>query len=106
MSARQVLSVATMGGARVLGQQDDLGSLEVGKLADIALWRIDGVSGIDIADPVCTLIFGTRSPLELLLVGGRPVVENEQLVHADIADLATRSGAASATLATRAGLSR
>jgi cytosine/adenosine deaminase-related metal-dependent hydrolase len=106
MSARQVLSVATMGGARVLGRHDDLGSLEVGKLADIALWRIDGVSGIDIADPVCTLIFGTRSPLELLLVGGRPVVENEQLVHADIADLATRSGAASATLATRAGLSR
>ncbi len=106
MSARRVLSMATMGGARVLGRQDDLGSLEVGKLADIALWRVDGVSGIDIADPVCTLVFGTRSPLELLLVGGQPVVENGQLVRADIADLARRSGAASATLAARAGLSR
>src|SRR4029078_3403357 len=64
MSARQVLAMATIGGARVLGGQTDLGSLEVGKLADIALWRVDGVSGIDITDPVCTLVFGTRSPLE------------------------------------------
>ena len=83
MSARQVLRMATMGGARVLGRQDDLGSLEVGKLADIALWRVDGMPGADIADPVCTLVFGTRSPLELLLVGGGPIVEHEQLVHAD-----------------------
>jgi cytosine/adenosine deaminase-related metal-dependent hydrolase len=103
MSARQVLSMATMGGARVLGRQDDLGSLEVGKLADIALWRVDGVSGVDITDPVCALVFGTRSPLELLLVGGVPIVEQEQLVRADIGDLAARSGAASATLAKRAG---
>jgi len=103
MSARQVLAMATMGGARVLGRQQDLGSLEVGKLADIALWRVDGVSGVDITDPVCALVFGTRSPLELLLVGGVPIVEHEQLVRADIGDLAARSGAASATLAKRAG---
>jgi len=106
MSARQVLSMATMGGARVLGRQQDLGSLEVGKLADIALWRVDGVSGVDIADPVCALVFGTRSQLELLLVGGVPIVEQEQLVRADIGDLAARSGAASAALAKRAGLTR
>jgi hypothetical protein len=61
------------------------------------------VSGIDITDPVCTLVFGTRSPLELLLVGGAPIVEHEQLVHADITDLARRSGAASAALRARAG---
>jgi len=103
MSARQVLSMATIGGARVLGRQDDLGSLEVGKLADVALWRVDTVAGADIADPVCTLVFGTRSPLELLLVGGSPVVQHGRLVRADIDELARRSAAASATLARRAG---
>jgi cytosine/adenosine deaminase-related metal-dependent hydrolase len=103
MSARQVLRMATMGGARVLGRQDHLGSLEVGKLADIALWRTDGISGADIADPLCTLVFGTRSRLELLLVNGEPVVENEHLVRADEAELARNSAAASATLAKRAG---
>ena len=76
MSARQVLSMATIGGAAVLGRQNDLGSLEVGKLADIALWRVDTIAGADIADPVATLVFGTRSPLELVLVGGSPVVES------------------------------
>jgi hypothetical protein len=77
--------------------------LEAGKLADLALWRIDDISGADIADPLCTLVFGTRSPLELLLVNGAPVVENEHLVRADETELARNSAAASATLAKRAG---
>ena len=102
MSARQVLAMATMGSARVLGRQNDLGSLEVGKLADVALWRVDGIPGADIADPICALVFGSRSPLELLLVGGEPIVRAEQLVNADATQLAARSAAASATLAERA----
>ena len=103
MSARQVLSMATIGGAAVLGRQHDLGSLEVGKLADVALWRVDTIAGADIADPVATLVFGTRSPLELLLVGGRPVVESGLLVNADADHLARASSAAARTLARRAG---
>ena len=43
LTARQSLQLATIGGARCLGRQDrELGSLEVGKLADLALWRVDG----------------------------------------------------------------
>lgn len=103
MSARQVLSMATMGGAAVLGRQAELGSLEVGKLADVALWRIDTIAGADIADPVAALVFGTRSPLELLLVGGRPIVQSGQLVNADAEALGRASAAAAATLARRAG---
>ncbi len=83
MSAREVLKLATTGGARVLGRDGDLGSLEVGKLADVALWRVDGLPGADINDPVCTLVFGSRSQLELLLVGGRPIVEFDHLLTAD-----------------------
>ena len=103
MSARQVLSMATMGGATVLGRQQDLGSLEVGKLADIALWRVDTIAGADIEDPVATLVFGTRSPLELLLVGGAPIVESGLLVNADADTLGRASAAAARKLARRAG---
>ncbi len=103
MSAREVLSMATIGGAAVLGRQNDLGSLEVGKLADIALWRVDTIAGADIADPVATLVFGTRSPLELLLVGGSPVVESGLLANADAETLGRASGAAARALARRAG---
>ena len=60
--------MATMGGARVLGRADEIGSLEVGKLADLAVWRLDTLAHIDIADPVAALVLGAPPPLELLLV--------------------------------------
>ena len=41
LTVRDAVDLATMGGARVLGRQDEIGSLEVGKLADVAVWRLD-----------------------------------------------------------------
>jgi cytosine/adenosine deaminase-related metal-dependent hydrolase len=79
LTARQALEIATLGGARNLGRQEELGSLEVGKLADIALWRT-GAFASAVADPVCALVFGTRQPpLARLLVGGETVVEDDEL---------------------------
>ena len=75
MSAREALELATRGGAAVLGRADEIGSLEVGKLADVALWRMDTPTHADIEDPVSALVLGTPPPLELLLVDGRVVVE-------------------------------
>ena len=104
LTVRDGLEMATMGGARVLGRQDDVGSLEPGKLADIALWRLDTLAHVDIADPVAALVLGSPPPLELLLVHGRPVVENDRLVTLDEADLAREAARASDTLLTRAGV--
>ncbi len=42
LTARQALEIGTLGGARCLGRQDEIGTLEPGKLADIAVWRVDG----------------------------------------------------------------
>ena len=75
LTVRDALDMATMGGAQVLGRADEIGSLEVGKLADIAVWRLDTLAHIDIVDPIAALVLGAPPPLELLLVGGRPVVE-------------------------------
>ena len=83
MDAREALRLGTMGGARCLGRQDDLGSLEVGKLADLVLWRLDGLGHDGIDDKVAALVFGPPAPVELALVGGRPVVERGELVNAD-----------------------
>ena len=92
-----------MGGARVLGRQDEIGSLEVGKLADLAVWRLDTLAHIDVADPVAALVLGAQPPLELLLVNGQPVVEQDQLRQRRPGALATEVNRASKRLLARAG---
>jgi cytosine/adenosine deaminase-related metal-dependent hydrolase len=87
LTARQSLAMATIGGAQCLGRADEIGSLEVGKLADLALWRIDGLGHAGIADPVTALVFGSAPPLELLTVGGEVVVERDRLLTADESEL-------------------
>ena len=87
LSARDSLSMATRGGARCLGRADEIGALAPGMLADLALWRVDGLAGAGIEDPVCTLVFGAPA-LEHLFVGGRPIVVGGALLTADIEQLA------------------
>ena len=91
LTVREALAVATLGGARVLGRADDIGSIEVGKQADLALWRLDALSHHGIDDPVAALVLGSAPPLEALLVGGRLVVEGDRLVTADQDELATEA---------------
>ena len=83
ISVRQALELATMGGARTLGRDAETGSLEPGKLADVALWRLDTLPHAGIADPVAALILGAPPPLELLLVNGAMVVEHDRLTTID-----------------------
>jgi cytosine/adenosine deaminase-related metal-dependent hydrolase len=103
LSVREALAMGTLGGAAVLGRQDEIGSIEVGKLADVALWRLDTWPHIDIADPVAALVLGSPPPLELLVVNGRPVVERDRLVNVDEGALAGDVRAASKRLLERAG---
>ncbi|MGH3448247.1 MAG: 8-oxoguanine deaminase [Nocardioidaceae bacterium] len=104
LSVRDALEMATIGGARVLGWDDDIGSLETGKLADVALWRVDTLPHIDVVDPVAALVLGTPPPVELLLVSGQPVVEHDRLVNLDEEAVAHEVRAASAGLLARAGV--
>ncbi|PZG21536.1 8-oxoguanine deaminase [Nonomuraea aridisoli] len=92
LTARQALELATLGGARNLGRESELGTLEPGKLADIALWRIDGPFTAAVADPVCALVFGPPPPLARVLVGGRTVVADGELRTLS-QDVAGRAGA-------------
>lgn len=78
LTARQALEIGTIGGARCLGRQHEIGTIEAGKLGDIALWRVDGFRAA-ITDPVATLVFGPTPPLAHLLVGGETVVRNDEL---------------------------
>jgi cytosine/adenosine deaminase-related metal-dependent hydrolase len=93
LTARQALWMGTRGGASCLGRAEEIGALRPGMLADIAVWRVDtlahdavarGADGQAGGDPVAALVFGPPAPLELLLVGGTPVVERGELRTADV----------------------
>ena len=104
MGVRRALEMATMGGARVLGRETEIGSLEPGKLADIALWRLDSLPQAGIADPVAALVLGGPAPLELLLVNGRTVVERDHVQTVDEDAVASAASAASRALLAAAGI--
>ncbi|MGX7826666.1 8-oxoguanine deaminase [Actinokineospora sp. 24-640] len=104
--ARQALRLATMGGAECLGREAEIGSIEPGKLADLALWDLTGIEHAGIADPVAALVFGALPPLAALLVGGHPVVEDDRLCRSAEDDIAASLATASTSLARKAGLAR
>ncbi len=103
MAVREALEMATLGGARVLGRADEIGSVEEGKLADLALWRTDTLAHADIVDPVAALVLGAPPPLELLVVNGAPVVERDRVLTVDAQHLAWEAARIHRTLVERAG---
>jgi cytosine/adenosine deaminase-related metal-dependent hydrolase len=104
LNARQALRLGTHGGAQVLGRASEIGSLEPGKLADLVLWKLDGVAHASIADPVAALVFGAAAPVTLSLVNGVPVVENGRLTRADEDAVAALTRTEARRLARIAGL--
>src|SRR5262249_18290754 len=97
MTAAQALELVTLGGARLLGREAEIGSLEPGKLAGLPLWRLARAPTGGLADPAAALVPGPQPPLELLLVNGRPVVGRDRVVTVDehqVADAAQRAGEA------------
>jgi cytosine/adenosine deaminase-related metal-dependent hydrolase len=104
MAVRDALEMATLGGAAVLGRAAEIGSLEPGKLADLALWRIDGYTHGDVADPVAALVLGSQPPLELLLVDGAPVVERDRVLGVDEDALAGEAVSVHRALLAKAGM--
>ena len=82
MSAREVLEIATRGGARVLGR-NDCGQLSPGKRADIAIWDVSGIESAGSWDPAALLLAGPTTVHDLF-VEGRPVVRDGVLCTIDL----------------------
>lgn len=81
MNARDVLDMATRGGARCLGRSGEIGQLTVGACADIAVWPLDGVAFAGaLDDPLeAWLRCGPTRPRHTI-VDGQFVVENGDVV--------------------------
>jgi cytosine/adenosine deaminase-related metal-dependent hydrolase len=87
LTAREALRLATRGGAEVL-RRGDIGSLEPGKRADIAVWRTDGLEFGGAEDLVCDLVVSGPHRVDRLIVNGADVVRGGALVRADVQEIA------------------
>ncbi|MGH3080435.1 MAG: 8-oxoguanine deaminase [Gaiellaceae bacterium] len=87
MTVRDSLRLATRGGAEVL-RRTDIGSLEPGRCADIAVWRTDGLELGGAADAVAGLVLSAPHRVDRLYVGGEEVVREGHLVRADEDEIA------------------
>ncbi len=78
MTVQQALEMATREGARCLGRTD-LGSLEPGKRADVALFDLEILGYSGAGDPLSALLLCAPAPVHTLLVDGRIVIEKGEL---------------------------
>jgi cytosine/adenosine deaminase-related metal-dependent hydrolase len=81
LTAREALGLATRGGAALLGR-GDLGAIEPGRCADLAVWRRDMLELAGAWDPVAGLVLSAPHRVDRLLVGGEDVVRDGELVRA------------------------
>ena len=87
MTARDALRLGTRGSAEVL-RRDDIGSLEPGKQADLAIWATDGLELGGADDPVGGLVLSGPHRVDRLVVGGEDVVRGGALVRASEEEIA------------------
>jgi cytosine/adenosine deaminase-related metal-dependent hydrolase len=89
MAAREALEIATLGGAQVLGRSD-LGALEVGKRADLAIWDMTGIEAAGNWDSVAALVLCGPTRVRDLIVEGREVVRDGRMVTLDLGRVVER----------------
>jgi cytosine/adenosine deaminase-related metal-dependent hydrolase len=82
LPATRGLELATLGGAKALRLDREIGTLDVGKSADLAGFPLDGLHMQPVQDPESALVFATSGRgARLVTVAGQELVQDGQLVH-------------------------
>lgn len=94
LPAIDALEMATLGGARALGLDDEIGSLEAGKRADVVVLDYRKAHLTPVVDPVANLVHnGLASDVEQVYVDGERLVENGRSTRVDLQDVLSEAQA-------------
>jgi 5-methylthioadenosine/S-adenosylhomocysteine deaminase len=105
LPARDVVAMATREGARALGLDAEIGSIEAGKRADLILIDCERLSLTPAPDPWSAIVYGARgTDVRLVMVDGDILVDEFELTRMDPAEVASVAREAARALARRAGL--
>jgi 5-methylthioadenosine/S-adenosylhomocysteine deaminase len=95
LPATRALELTTLGGAKALGLEGEIGTLEPGKAADLAAFPLDGLHTAPVQEPESALLFaGSGRGARLVTVSGKVLVRDGRLTRDISGDLATVSRAA------------
>jgi 5-methylthioadenosine/S-adenosylhomocysteine deaminase len=84
ISAETAFEMATLGGARALGMEDEIGSLDPGKRADVVVHDGNRPELHPVWDPVTTLLYSSQSrSVDTVIVDGKPIVRGGELQTVD-----------------------
>ena len=87
ISTRQAFDMLTINGAKALGAEDRIGSLEVGKLADMVLVDVKRPHAVPMFDPMTHLVYSTnKSDVRHVFLGGEQVVRDGELTRMSLDD--------------------
>jgi cytosine/adenosine deaminase-related metal-dependent hydrolase len=90
ITPRQAVEMASLGGAKGLGLDDQLGSLTVGKKADLVLYDLTSLSLLPRTDPIGLLVLGRPvNVVNYAWVNGKQIIENGILTTVDVNNLRT-----------------
>lgn len=102
-TAKEALELATIGGARALGMETEIGSLTPGKRADIVIAAPDPIRTAPLGDAIAALVFYTDpADIETVFVAGRLRKSQGALVDVDLADVLAKAAAARERITSRA----
>lgn len=88
LNAHQALRMATLNGARALGLEEQIGSLELGKQADLVAFDLSGLAQQPLYDPVSQLIYASaRQQVRHVWVSGKHLVDDQRLTRMNEAQL-------------------
>jgi 5-methylthioadenosine/S-adenosylhomocysteine deaminase len=105
MPPERVLEMATIHGARALGLEREIGSLEPGKRADLVVFDLDLPEWRPLLDPVNTLVYSaSAASVRTVLVDGRVVLDDRRVTTVDEGEVLARVERLSAPYLARAGL--
>jgi 5-methylthioadenosine/S-adenosylhomocysteine deaminase len=86
LNARQALEMATIQGARVIGMEKDIGSLEAGKRADLISVSLTGANAVPLYDVYSQLVYALKgSDVQHVMVNGKLLVRNRKALTIDSA---------------------
>ena len=106
ITAETALELATISGARTLGLGDEVGSIEIGKKADLALYETNRAEWATLFNPVNSLVYNADGrSVHTVLVDGRVVVEDHKALFVDEQALIAEVQAVGESMLARTGLS-